>query len=86
MESVRKHPDLFTEAEALDYLHLKPDAERTLKTLRDAHSLPGYKFGNEYLYHRKDLDSLVSRVCQCQSQRNPFVAGSPSLKMDRRAV
>lgn len=62
MESPRRHPDLFTGAEALEYLHLASDQERTLETFRLDYGLPAQKMGRELMYHRADLDALVVRI------------------------
>lgn len=66
-EPVRRHPDLFTPAEAIQYLRMdelypdKPAEElaRTLETLRTSHGLKGQKIGKAMMYHRRHLDALV---------------------------
>jgi hypothetical protein len=56
----RRHPDVFTGAEALEYLGLDPVAnDNLLVTLRDKGVLTGWKPGKEYLYHRLELDAAV---------------------------
>jgi hypothetical protein len=69
----RRHPDLFTPAEAMEYLHLSPDAERTLETLRTSHGLRGVQIGKSLMYHRADLDKLVEQLwgLRVESKRNP---------------
>lgn len=58
----RRHPDIFTAAEALAYLHAATGTERTLETLRTTHKLPSSKIGYETVYHRAHLDALVLRI------------------------
>jgi len=58
----RRHPDLFTKAEAMEYLHLGPDQECTIKGLRDKGLLEGVKIGPEFMYHRDELDAAVSQL------------------------
>ena len=58
----RRHPDLFTDEEALIYLHREPGDTSILETLREKHDLIGFKIGNRYVYHRKHLDNLVIRL------------------------
>lgn len=65
MEAPRRHPDLFTAAEALEYLHLPPDSIGTLDSLRDRFKgfrEAGRRIGKEYTYHRRDLDKLVDEI------------------------
>lgn len=60
--TIRRHPDLFTADEALQYLHLSGEADRTLETLREKHQLIGQKVGRALMYHRRHLDSLIDRL------------------------
>lgn len=60
--SDRRHTDLFTAAEAMEYLHLTADDERALETLRSTHGLHAARIGKAYMYHRHDLDAVVLRV------------------------
>lgn len=59
---VRRHPDLFKASEALAYLRLDSTSEHTLETLRRSHGLTGFMVGQEMMYHRRNLDSLVDRL------------------------
>jgi hypothetical protein len=69
MSETRKHPDVFTAEEAVEYLHL--DSEQTLRTLRDRFGLVGIPFfGKELRYLRKDLDALVARASAVSSSPN----------------
>lgn len=57
-----KHPDLFTPAEAAEYLHL--DSERGLETCRRDFGLVAHAGVNKsFLYHREDLDACALRMC-----------------------
>lgn len=59
----RKHPDVFTPEEAVEYLHLDPETGlRTLETMREKHGLVGVQMGKGFMYHKRNLDALVERV------------------------
>ena len=75
-----RHPDLFTESEALEYLHLPADASNTMRGFREKHGLAGHKFGNEFIYHRQDLDRLVIKLCGLGSYRDVADRG-PRLRL-----
>jgi hypothetical protein len=70
---MERHPDIFTAAEALEYMHLSGDAERTLETLRITYKLKSAQIGRSLMYHRADLDELVERMFgrRVQPGRNP---------------
>lgn len=60
MEHDRRHPDVFSAAEALAYLHRDPVADANLiETLRDKGVLIGTKIGRELMFHREELDAAV---------------------------
>jgi hypothetical protein len=72
----RRHRDIFTPAEALAYLGVEGDAERTLKTLREEHGLICFRIGQRTMYHRAHLDNLVLRLAGIDQQmrsRRPAV-------------
>jgi len=75
------HPDLFTAAEALIYLHLPEDSGRTLETLRASHALNGVKLGRELMYHRNDLDACISRLFGKSTAFRPDRPIRPRLKV-----
>ena len=60
MSETRKHPDLFTPAEAAEYLHL--ESVNTLETLERDHKLQRCKAGKAVLYWRKDLDAVAYSI------------------------
>ncbi|MBC8105899.1 MAG: hypothetical protein H7Z14_04865 [Anaerolineae bacterium] len=67
MNDPRRHPDLFTEAEALSYLGIVVESEsdrgRAIAALRENNGLVGMRFGGRhYMYHRAHLDDCVART------------------------
>lgn len=59
--SIRRHPDLFTPAEAAAYLHL--DSEKSLETLRKDYGLAGHAgVSKGFMYWREDLDNVALRI------------------------
>ncbi len=87
----RRHPDVFTGAEALAYLHLDGKAtERTLEHLRDHHDLASFRIGNATLYHKSVLDGLVLRLAGVNAvavgrTERQIEAGSADMRI-RRAL
>lgn len=59
MPEQRIHPDLFTPQEALEYLHMPYDSDRSFDTFKEQGILTGAAFGRTTLYHRDELDALV---------------------------
>lgn len=56
-----KHPDIFTPAEAVEYLHL--DGPDQLETVRREYGLVGFRpVGKGFLYWREDLDKAAERM------------------------
>lgn len=60
MSEPRRHPDLFTAEEAIEYLRL--DSIRSLDTLRENWGLRPIGLGKAGLYHRRHLDELVEKA------------------------
>jgi hypothetical protein len=57
----RRHPNIFSSAEAAEYLHL--DSERGLQTLRNNFGLIGYLGVNRsYVYWKDDLDACALKL------------------------
>jgi hypothetical protein len=80
--SRERHPDLFDEAEAVDYLHLPADTgPRTLETLRDKGLLVGHRVGKHLVYWRDDLNACALRIVGRGENRTET---GPRLKMAGR--
>lgn len=58
--SERTHPDIFTKDEAWVYLRLV--SERAFDAVEKEFHLPHYKFGQQRVYHRPDLDACALRM------------------------
>lgn len=58
-DAPRRHPDLFSEAEAATYLCV---TESQLETLEAEFGLKGWKVGRAKVYHRRDLDATALRM------------------------
>jgi hypothetical protein len=56
----RRHPDIFTPAEAAVYLGF--ESERSLETVREHFGLVGHRVGKGLLFHRADLDAVAVRM------------------------
>lgn len=71
-----QHPDLFTPEQALAYLAVSGESDRTLETLRREHGLRCFKIGQRTMYHRQHLDALVLRLIGADVGK-----GQPSLRI-----
>ena len=60
MTEARKHPDIFTPDEAVEYLRL--DSTRTLDWLEKHFHLRGHVIGSVKRFHKEDLDECALRA------------------------
>lgn len=74
-EQPRRHPDLFTEDEAVEYLRLK--SERSLETIDKHYGLKPLCLGKDPVYHREDLDRVVEKAVK--REENPTGRGNGKL-------
>jgi hypothetical protein len=72
---------VFTGAEALEYLGVSA-SDRTLETLRREHGLVCFRIGQETMYHRRHLDSLIERLAGMDLPPSKEFADSALLPAD----
>jgi hypothetical protein len=64
----RRHPNIFTAAEAAAYLGL--DSERSLETLRRDFHLIGHRpAGKAYLYWKAELDRVAAKMFGVEDEK-----------------